>query len=93
MKYPLNDPLTIYQILRFDFVVAQVLTAGERICVHQCIGQGIMPSPALLLKIGNLLNTMEEVKWEPPELRYNADREIEIQIKNGRWILLNKNKD
>lgn len=89
MINPIEDPITLREILTYDEVEGSRLKPGERIAIHQWIGQGIQLSAKIKNKILEYHKEITREKWEAPECRYNADRELEVQNYQGKnWKLL-----
>lgn len=72
------NPFELREMLLFDQLGDQDLTIGERICIHQLIGQGIEPDYELKVKIKSILHRIKISGWVAPLVKINEARELEI---------------
>lgn len=72
------DHFAIKDVLCYDSITKQTLTAGERIAIHQYLGLNKPVNESLHLKIVNLYKIIEHHKWMRPVVKYNDDYRLEI---------------
>lgn len=85
------NPPQLRHALAYDTYVAKRLTAFQRMVVHQVIAGRAKPSP----KLKRLLVVLqhEAASWEAPKVRYNVNRELEVEdTETGNWNPLNNDK-
>ncbi|MFD2566103.1 hypothetical protein [Pseudotenacibaculum haliotis] len=73
------DKQTLIDVLAYDKFNNAGLSVWDRIEIHQHIYQQISLSSRLKEKIKSIIGMISYYKWQKPEYRYNAAREIEVQ--------------
>lgn len=87
------DKFSLIKVLSYDRFHNTELHWGDRILIHQYNNKGLEMHPVLKLKVNRIIDTIKAEKWEIPEYKFNAAREIEVYNPDTeRWKVFKKDK-
>lgn len=87
------DKFLLIKVLSYDRFHQTELHWGDRILIHQYNNKGLEMHPVLKQKVNRTIAKIKEEKWEIPEYRFNAAREIEVYNPDTeRWQVFKEKK-
>ena len=87
------DKISLTKVLSYDRFNDTEFHWRDRILIHQHNNKGLEMPLILKLKVGRIIETIKTERWEIPEYRFNAAREIEVYNTDAkRWKVFEKDK-